>query len=81
MKNHCIRSAASAAAVLFLTGFQLLAQPVEVEMKQPPVTPQFSSEIKPQPILAVMQRVADWQLAHGPRTGRPAGFLPSATRA
>ena len=76
MKNHCIRSAASAAAVLFLTGFQLLAQPVEVEMKQPPVTPQFSSEIKPQPILAVMQRVADWQLAHGP-TNRPTGWIPA----
>jgi unsaturated rhamnogalacturonyl hydrolase len=64
MKNDRILSAAAVAAVLFSTGFQLLAQPV-------------SSEISPQPILAVMQRVADWQLAN-PSAHKPTDWTQGA---
>ena len=43
------------------------------------MTASLPSEIKPYPVLAAMQRVADWQLAH-PDTNdhRPAGFRPRA---
>lgn len=53
------------AAIFFLAaGFQLRAQT-------------NSSDITPQAILNVMQRVADWQLAH-PVTNRPTGWICAA---
>jgi rhamnogalacturonyl hydrolase YesR len=80
MKKYRINSAAFVAAILFLTGLQLLAQPVEIKLKQPLITTQPSSEIKPLPVLAVMQRVADWQLANpSMATNRPAtGWVQAA---
>src|ERR1035437_5937826 len=75
MKNDRILSVASVAAVLFLTGFQLLAQAPDVG--RPVVTEQLSSEIKPLPVLAAMQRVADWQLAN-PARERATGWVQGA---
>ena len=77
MKNHHI-PAAVLAVILFSTGVQLLAQPVTqipattspgvlngvLSVHQDTLTSALSSEIKPLPVLAAMQRVADWQLAN-----------------
>ena len=75
MKLHRFPFAVSAVVVLFLTGRPLLAQPEAESIKpeQSLVSAQLSSEIKPLPVLAAMQRVADWQLAHPSITSnRPA---------
>jgi unsaturated rhamnogalacturonyl hydrolase len=78
MKNCCCSLAALIAAVLFPSVVQLQAQAPDAG--QPPVTPSFSSELKPLPVLTVMQRVADWELAHSSiTTNRPAtGWVQAA---
>jgi rhamnogalacturonyl hydrolase YesR len=43
-------------------------------VKQALATNPFSGEIKPQAVLTVMERVADWQLAHE-STNRPTGWI------
>src|SRR5579872_3724513 len=53
MKNQTSLFAVCIAAILLCIGNQLIAQPAEA-----------SAEIKPLPVLTVMQRVADWQLAN-----------------
>ncbi len=64
MKSFISRLAGFVAAVLFLAAsFQLPAQT-------------NSTDITPQAVLGVMQRVADWQLAH-PITLRPTGWICS----
>jgi len=63
MKSIISRPAAFVAAVFFLASFQLPAQT-------------NSTDITPQAVLGVMQRVADWQLAH-PITLRPTGWICS----
>ena len=63
MKSFISRPASFVAAVLFLASFQLPAQT-------------NSTDITPQAVLGVMQRVADWQLAH-PITLRPTGWICS----
>jgi rhamnogalacturonyl hydrolase YesR len=63
MKSFISRQAGFVAAVLFLANFQLPAQT-------------NSTDITPQAVLGVMQRVADWQLAN-PITLRPTGWICS----
>ena len=63
MKSFISRPAGFVAAVLFLASFQLPAQT-------------NSTDITPQAVLGVMQRVADWQLAN-PITLRPTGWICS----
>ena len=67
MNKHLNRSFGFLTAVLFLAGTQLPAQPV-------------ASEISPQKILDVMQRVADWQLAN-PATNETTGWIQGAGEA
>ena len=75
MKNQTSLLAAVIAAILLLAGVQTQAQPVVPTSALPGELPKtvqnqvtldttLSSEIKPMPVLAAMQRVADWQLAH-----------------
>ena len=75
MKKQLVRSTGLLAAVLFSFNVSVQAQPGGVPQssglpqkfpKSNPValTTSLSSEIKPLPVLAAMQRVADWQLAH-----------------
>ena len=55
----------------------LQAQPVLIRSqpaKPATLTASLSSVVKPYPVLAAMQRVADWQLAH-PSTNRPTGWV------
>jgi rhamnogalacturonyl hydrolase YesR len=60
MKNYFFRCAGLLVAVLFLATLALRAQSV-------------ASDVSPKPVLNVMQRVADWQLAHPSlATNRPA---------
>ncbi|MGA2852783.1 MAG: glycoside hydrolase family 88 protein [Verrucomicrobiota bacterium] len=61
MKSVFSRLAGFVTVVLFLACFQLRAQT-------------NSADITPQAVLAAMQRVADWQLAH-PVTNRPTGWI------
>jgi len=63
MKNLLARSAGCIAAIILAASFQLRAQT-------------NSTDITPQAVLGVMQRVADWQLAH-PITLRPTGWICS----
>jgi unsaturated rhamnogalacturonyl hydrolase len=61
MKSFFSRQAGFAVAILFLAAsFQLRAQDLITDL----ITTNNSSEITPQSVLDVMQRVADWQLAH-----------------
>ncbi len=86
MKNPLARSAGCIAAIILAASFQLRAQPVQPNlMRLPPVVDQVTlttntisipSAITPQAVLGVMQRVADWQLAH-PITNRPTGWICS----
>ena len=55
MNNIRTLTAAALAAMLVTAGVAASAQPVAAP---------GLAEIKPQPVLTVMQRVADWQLAH-----------------
>ena len=65
MKNPFARRAGFLAAIFFLAAnVQLRAQ-------------NFSAEIAPKPILDVMQRVGDWQLAHPP-TDDVTGWIAAA---
>jgi unsaturated rhamnogalacturonyl hydrolase len=57
-----LRFAFVATGIFFATNFQLRAQ--------------TNSDLTPQNILSVMQRVGDWQLAH-PATNRPTGWVQS----
>src|ERR1035437_10857070 len=77
MKNHFIRSTGFVAAILFLTNFQLRAQQDWNPLKLVTLTTSFSSDIKPLPVLAAMQRVADWQLAH-PSAHKPTDWTQAA---
>ncbi len=80
-----------AAAILFLAAnFQLRAQPGYGlpavggrlgEVKPVTLTTSLSSEIKPLPVLAAMQRVADWQLAHPDTNDPPTSWLLGAENA
>ena len=77
MKNKALLRAAGAAAILLAGVLTLPAQPVLPEPvlnarsalipERVTLTAQLSPEIKPMPVLAAMQRVADWQLAHPSR--------------
>ena len=63
-----------AAVMCFLAGAgQLQAR----ENVQPAPVAGLSPEIKPQPVLTAMQRVADWQLAH-PATNAATGWIQAA---
>src|ERR1017187_6780066 len=79
MKNPLTRFAGFSAAILFLAGsYQLCAQPQEFPgLHRDTLTAKLSSEIKPQPVLTAMQRVADWQLAN-PSTNAATGWIPAA---
>jgi unsaturated rhamnogalacturonyl hydrolase len=75
MKNPLTRFAGFIAAILFLINFQLCAQPQEFPgLHRDTLTARLSSEIKPLPVLAAMQRVADWQLAN-PATNAATGWI------
>jgi len=50
------------------------AVPSTMSVANTTLTTQFSSELRPLPVLTVMQRVADWQLAHE-ATNRPTGWV------
>ncbi len=66
------------AVIPFLISFQLRAQPQEFpRFNQDALTARLSAEINPLPVLAVMQRVADWQIEH-PDTNRPTGWIQAA---
>lgn len=69
MKNSLIPFVALVAAMPLLAGGQLSAQPAGL-----------SAELKPQPVLAAMERVADWQLAH-PSLHRPTDWTQGAGNA
>jgi len=78
MKNSPIRFAGFMAVIPFLISFQLRAQPQEFpRFNQDTLTTRLSAEINPLPVLAVMQRVADWQIEH-PDTNRPTGWIQAA---
>ena len=64
MRNYLNGSTHVIAAILLLTIFRSPAQPV-------------AFDFSPQPVLTVMQRVADWQLAHPP-TNRPTSWIEAA---
>jgi rhamnogalacturonyl hydrolase YesR len=53
---------------------------LNIGLRAETATPSFSSELKPLPVLTVMQRVADWELAHPSiATNRPAtGWVQAA---
>ena len=81
MKTFCVRPWE------FVTGILLLAVPFPLTAQsdwKPPVpttlTTKLPSEIKPYPVLAAMQRAADWQLAH-PATNPPTSWLLGAENA
>ena len=63
MKTFLVRRIILASLIFLAAGFQLRAQT-------------NSADITPQSVLNVMQRVADWQLAH-PDTNRPTGWSQS----
>ena len=65
-----------AAILLFAANFQLPAQPDQFRppRDQVALTTSLPPDITPVAVLAAMQRVADWQLAH-PVTNRPTGWI------
>jgi rhamnogalacturonyl hydrolase YesR len=75
MKLFILRSVAF-AAIFLAAGFQLRAQQDLVTDTLTTNTASLSPDITPQAVLAAMQRVADWQLAH-PITLRPTGWICS----
>jgi rhamnogalacturonyl hydrolase YesR len=82
MKNQFARSAGLSAAVFLLFHFSTQAQtgalPPETPQPNPTtLTTSLSSEIKPLPVLAAMQRVADWQLAN-PSAHKPTDWTQGA---
>jgi rhamnogalacturonyl hydrolase YesR len=65
MKTILHRCTGVAAVVFLSASHQLRAQLAEPFLPKPTtLTTALPSEIKPLPVLAAMQRVADWQLAH-----------------
>ena len=92
MKIQTLLPSVFAVVILLLTGSPLQAQPgvpttavapggIPLTPKADTLTASLSSEIKPMPVLAAMQRVADWQLAHPPvdTTNRPlTGWIQAA---
>ena len=84
MKNLLARYTGFAAAILLLTNFQLRAQAAGGGGGSPiladTLTTSPSSDIKPLPVLAAMQRVADWQLAN-PATNATTGWIQAAGEA
>jgi len=79
MKFNFHPGAGLGAAMLMLAGIcQLPAQPKEIlKPGQDALTARLSSEIKPLPVLAAMQSVADWQLAN-PATNAATGWIQAA---
>lgn len=84
MKFFASRSVVFITAIFLVAGFQLLAQqrylPIgrpEYLITQSTNSKAVSSDITPQNVLAVLQRVADWQLAH-PATNSPVGWIQAA---
>ena len=75
MKNQFSLCAGFVAAVLLLANFQSPAQNLAAT-----ITTSLSPDIKPLPVLAAMQRVADWQLAH-PATNATTGWIQAAGEA
>jgi unsaturated rhamnogalacturonyl hydrolase len=75
------------AGIIFLAAnFRLHAQPAEItQLIRPPppvtLTASLPSEIKPYPVLAAMQRVADWQLAHPATNDSSTSWLLGAENA
>jgi rhamnogalacturonyl hydrolase YesR len=64
--------------ILLIASHQLFAQTTTIREHSPTtLTTSFSPEIKPYPILIVMQRVADWQLAH-PSPRKPTDWTQGA---
>jgi rhamnogalacturonyl hydrolase YesR len=82
MKIISLLRIASVAAIIFpAANFQLGAQPQEFPgLHRDTLTTRLSSEIKPLPVLAAMQRVADWQLAN-PSTDPATGWIQGAGNA
>jgi unsaturated rhamnogalacturonyl hydrolase len=96
MKNQLTRTGGFIAAILLLTQFPLPAQlyvPVQPgggmpsgmtmpmgKPNQTTLTTSLSSEIKPLPVLAAMQRVADWELANQ-ATNETSGWIQAAGEA
>jgi len=72
MNNQLVRFAGAITVILFLSHFQLCAQSLADTL-----TTKLSSDIKPLPVLAAMQRVADWQLAH-PSAHKPVEWTQGA---
>ena len=79
MKIISLLRIASVAAIIFpAADFQLCAQPQGFSgLHRDTLTTRLSSEIKPLPVLAAMQRVADWQLAN-PSTNPATGWIQGA---
>src|ERR1035437_3001332 len=84
MKNQLTRAGGFIAAILLSTIFPLPAQVVSGGGSGTPnlvtLTTSLPSGIKPMPVLAAMQRVADWQLAN-PETNATAGWIQAAGEA
>jgi len=77
MKSFFSRQIGFVAAMFLLaTSFHLRAQQDLVTVTLTTNTASISPDITPQAVLAAMQRVADWQLAH-PITLRPTGWICS----
>jgi len=84
MKKQLVRAAVFFAAILISFNASLQAQPgppfTEIRHNPVALTISLSSEIKPLPVLAAMQRVADWQLAN-PATDATSGWIQAAGEA
>ncbi|HEX7570740.1 MAG TPA: glycoside hydrolase family 88 protein, partial [Verrucomicrobiae bacterium] len=81
MKNQLTRAGGFIAAILLSTIFPLPAQVASGGGSGTPnlvtLTTSLPSDIKPMPVLAAMQRVADWQLAN-PARERATGWVQGA---
>ena len=88
MKNLSIALTVFVAGVLFAAQFNLRAQPgaqplelgqgkVVPPGQQPLITTEPVEKISPSSVLTVMQRVADWQLAH-PSAHKPTDWTQGA---
>jgi rhamnogalacturonyl hydrolase YesR len=84
MKNQLTRAGGFIAAILLSTIFPLPAQVASGGGSGTPnlvtLTTSLPSDIKPMPVLAAMQRVADWQLAN-PARPAPTGWIQAAGEA
>src|ERR1035441_9981927 len=77
MKSIFSRQIGFVVALFLAAGFQLRAQQDLVTVTLTTNTASLSADITPQAVLAAMQRVADWQLAH-PSTHKPTDWTQAA---